>query len=293
MCNTEMGDTLDETMIQLISSNTQPVSFPEALQPLCDICPDLITWQKLALNHAVSVVPQLKIQISEDMAAAIYIYTSEWPNREDSLYFKLNAVLRNPNRENLMKPYFKFIQLLMAGLKRLTPLPKQNLWRGVTGNIGQSYQKNARVTWRCFSSCSLNVEAVKAFLGANAKTLFLISNCTAYEISELSAFPGEREVLLPFGITLQVVNVATIDNVTIVELHEIPNVTDVVQSETRMSVPPTPKPVETENKSPTPPHKLPPLADKPFIEWEPQLIANWLQTLRLSADYTESVLKKG
>jgi hypothetical protein len=161
-------------------------------------------------------------------AIAIRLYTLEWSIREESLYYELCQVLRSTDRQ-LIKPYLHYLKLLLCGLNKFPSYSglTNSLWRGVIdtdGKIASMYsEKMKKHWWWGFSSCSSDMNIVKQFFGDNKKVLFNIHfSSHAVDISELSYFPNESEIILFPARYLQVVNSSELfPGFTIIELKEV------------------------------------------------------------------------
>ncbi|CAF1482249.1 unnamed protein product [Didymodactylos carnosus] len=101
--------------------------------------------------------------LTQDEAAAIYIYTMEWAPVECCLYHLLNQTLRHRNRHELI-PWFSYLKLLLTALFKL-PSIKKTVWRGVKLNL--QYPDSMKFAWWSFISCteSLTILESEAFLG--------------------------------------------------------------------------------------------------------------------------------
>jgi len=180
---------------------------------------------------ALNIVQQIALQFSEDLilrtdrksfsekvnasvniltideAASICAYTME-----SGPYRALNKLLREENRQ-LLKPFVKYLWLLMHGLSKC-PIPTATLvYRGVPCNVSPIYILGRVITWHSFSSCTTRVGALEndMFLGKTGeRTEFHITLTTnrARSIRHLSAVPDEDEILLPPNTRLQVMDKA-------------------------------------------------------------------------------------
>lgn len=145
--------------------------------------------------------------LTQDEAAAIYLYTVEWPEDYPSLYKLLNETLRSEDRKSAMEPWLSYLKLILIGLKRL-PSARCTIWRGVREDIHDRYKKDEHITWWSFSSCttSLSILQKPEFVGTSDKyTLFLIECFNGKKIQLHSCYPKEEEVLLLPGTYLKVV----------------------------------------------------------------------------------------
>lgn len=145
--------------------------------------------------------------LTQDEAAAIYLYTMEWPGEYPSLYKLLNETLRSENRKSAMKPWLSYLKLILTALKRL-PSARCTVWRGVREDIRDRYKKDEHIIWWSFSSCttSLSILQKPEFVGTSDKyILFLIECFNGKKIQLHSCYPKEEEVLLLPGTYLKVV----------------------------------------------------------------------------------------
>ena len=107
--------------------NVRLVSLEEAVQPLVSL------FAGDSLLSKVWVVKERCREpadgLSQDESASIMLYTLEWPNQEESLYFILNKTLRMEDRNNL-KPWFPYLRLFIGALSQLPPINDTILsWR--------------------------------------------------------------------------------------------------------------------------------------------------------------------
>ena len=133
-----------------------------------------------------------------DESAAIRLYTIEWDEPHRSLYFMLNHTLKNDNREHL-RPYFKYMKLLLTALVKLPCVAPLTVWRGVTKNLSVQFSPGTPVTWWAFSSCttSLTVLENNIYLGKTGnRTLFSVEAINGRTIRAHSHFVTEDEILL-------------------------------------------------------------------------------------------------
>jgi hypothetical protein len=130
-----------------------------------------------------------------DESAAIYLYTMSTP-----VYKHLNKTLRAENR-NALKPWFAFLKLLMAALKKL-PSSAVTVCRAVSGEIVSFGGENNVEIWWSVNSTSLSKEVIEMYL-SDTGTLFAIDAIHGKNISEYSAYPDEQEVILMPGTRLR------------------------------------------------------------------------------------------
>ncbi len=179
------------------------LSFPDAIGPLVSAVPGLDFYLKRAHQYGQLQSARPGTDLSADEIAAVYLYTTE-----SSFYRRLNAVLRDPDREHA-KPYFGYLRLLLAALPKLTGYTG-SLWRGVAADLRRHYPKAGTVTWWGVSSCTAKRSVAMSFMGGTGKrTLFEVTPAQAVGIRRYSAFTGEDEYLLLPGTRLTVTDVTT------------------------------------------------------------------------------------
>jgi len=201
--------------------NQRLMSLQEAVKPIEELFPEGSLQPKVitALGRNQNGITDL----SADEAAAIMLYTMEWSEREESLYYILNKTLRMENRDNL-KVWFPYLRLLIGALIKLPTVDTQ-IYRGMNEAADNFYQKNSATTWWGFSSCTNEREVleVNRFLGKTGnRTLFHINSSTARNVIQYSYYAGESEILLLPGRFLKTVSCERQpDGLTIIELEEI------------------------------------------------------------------------
>jgi hypothetical protein len=167
----------------------------KACAPLETIVYNLSAGVKLALDET-SEQPSDGLTIDE--SAAIRLYTMEWNRPHRSLYSMLNQTLKESNRENL-RPYLKYLKLLLTALVKLPCMPQQTVWRGVTKDLSEQCPLGTIVTWWTFSSCTAEMSVLTndMYLGnTGSRTLFSVEAINSRAIRAHSHFPNEDEILL-------------------------------------------------------------------------------------------------
>ncbi|CAF1181754.1 unnamed protein product [Didymodactylos carnosus] len=175
----------------------------DAVRPLFSLADDLQSRVWIAKENCSS--PQ--DPLSQDEAAAIYLYTLEWIPTDRSLYYKLNQSLRYENRQKLI-PWFAYLKLLLTALYKL-PSQKRTIWRGVNADISKLYPAGSKKVWWGISSCTESVAVLESsqFLGnTGTKTLFSIECKNGKLIRPYSYYQDEDEILLPPATYLETVS---------------------------------------------------------------------------------------
>lgn len=167
----------------------------KACAPLGEIIYNLTYYVELAMNQTPE---QPSNGLTIDESAAIRIYTIEWEKPHRSLYSMLNHALKSDNRDDL-RPYFKYLKLLLTALVKIPSAPPSTIWRGVTKDMSAKFPPGTQVTWWAFSSCTnqLTVLDNNIYLGHTGKrTLFSVEAINGRIIRDHSHFVTEDEVLL-------------------------------------------------------------------------------------------------
>ncbi|CAF4292721.1 unnamed protein product, partial [Adineta steineri] len=129
--------------------------------------------------------------LMRDESAAVYLYSMSSP------FFRfLNEALRAEDRHALI-PWFAYLKLFMTALKKL-PSIKTVVWRGVYGDVSSVFANNNIDIWWSVNSTSMDLKIVQPFLGEHG-TLFTIEAMHGKDISQFSANPEEKEVILMPG----------------------------------------------------------------------------------------------
>ncbi|CAF0713235.1 unnamed protein product [Adineta steineri] len=188
------GDGGDGTELQ--EANRNPIfgyedspilTLEEAVEKLIPLVPrikDYVMTAKRKYNrHSGLLMP--------DESAAIYLYSMP-----SSFFSSLNNTLRAENRDAL-KPWFAYLKLFMTALKKL-PSIKSVVWRGVYSDVSSVFANNNIDIWWSVNSTSVDLKIVEPFLGEHG-TLFAIETICGKYISQFSANPDEKEVILMPG----------------------------------------------------------------------------------------------
>ena len=184
--------------------NMPLVTLEEAVVPLMDQLPDIRTYVDVAKSRCD---PSPVDGLTVDESASVMLYTMEWEPQNECLYVVLNAMLRTEDRRKL-KPWFSYLKLVLTALSRL-PSSSQRVYRGVKKDLSGEYTKGEKLIWWAFSSCALSVEVLEneQFLGkTGVRTLFTIECTSGKDVSRLSYYETEEEILLPPARQFQVVS---------------------------------------------------------------------------------------
>eukprot|EP01124_Arcella_intermedia_P029049 TRINITY_DN6042_c0_g1_i3.p1 TRINITY_DN6042_c0_g1~~TRINITY_DN6042_c0_g1_i3.p1 ORF type:complete len:440 (+),score=124.13 TRINITY_DN6042_c0_g1_i3:40-1359(+) len=226
-CNNRIQDVSNEigtSLSPITLENTPLLSAQASLQPLESLVPDLDT-HLFSCSFEIDNLDSLPPGLTRDEAIAVRIYTMEWQDKKESLYYKLNDSLRTASRDTI-KPFFFYLKLLLTALSKLPShqSPSMTLWRGVSSDISKQYRIGKKYFWWGFSSCTTDLEVLNGFIGAGPRVVFNIlfqSHCV--DIKELSCFSKESEVLLLPGKCFEVLNNSTLsqDGLTIIQMREV------------------------------------------------------------------------
>lgn len=167
----------------------------KACNPLTSIVHNISLYVQKALDETSEQPPD---GLTIDESAAIRLYTMEWESPHPSLYGILNHILKTADRKDL-RPFFKYLKLLLTGLVKLPCVPPATIWRGVTKDLSAEFPAGTSVTWWSFSSCTttLNVLENNMYLGTTGnRTLFSVESLNGRTIRAHSHFDTEDEILL-------------------------------------------------------------------------------------------------
>ncbi|CAF1206937.1 unnamed protein product [Adineta steineri] len=192
---------INHTLSELQEANHSPIfgyedspilTLEEAVEKLIPLVPDVLTY----VITAKKKYNQHSDLLTEDESAAIYLYSMP-----SSFYSSLNNTLRAENRHAL-KPWFTYLKLLMTALNKL-PSIKAVVWRGVYGDITSVFANNNIEIWWSVNSTSMDLKSVQPFLDQRG-TLFAIEAMNGKDVSQFSAIPDEKEVILMPGTYVRV-----------------------------------------------------------------------------------------
>ncbi|GJM33487.1 MAG: hypothetical protein DHS20C18_24880 [Saprospiraceae bacterium] len=131
---------------------------------------------------------------------AIYHYT-------DGLDNSLNSALREGN----LSPFYQcFEDLLNTVLSKITPYEGEVLYRGAygaEGEIAKTWSVGEEIGFQDFKSCSSDVVVANGFAVDNGgDVVYEITNPLAYDVTNMSFFPQESEVLFKSNSRFRVVH---------------------------------------------------------------------------------------
>jgi hypothetical protein len=154
---------------------------------------------------------------TQDESAAVYLYSMPIP-----LISRLVEDVRAGTRQAL-EPWFPFLKLFMNAVEKLPPI-ECTVWRGIDADGSSMFVNNDVHTWWGVTSCSMSRNIVEPFLGQKS-TLFAIDATHAKDISALSVFPEENEVILMPGTRVQAKSPSHTagDRYSIIHLKEVHN----------------------------------------------------------------------
>ena len=113
--------------------------------------------------------------LSMDECTAIVLYTIEEEPRDVSLYFALNASLRNKQRVGV-RPWRDYIWLLLHALRKLPAVDTRTVFRGCTKapkEIGMELSVGFDFTWSSFSSTATTQDVMDTFVGKEGSRTFM------------------------------------------------------------------------------------------------------------------------
>jgi surface protein len=205
-------------------------------------------------------------RLTECEFVVILLYTCEFPDA-NSLYAVMNKKLNVPDR-NFVKPFVKYIWLLLRALTKCPMSPVRMVYRGIkNADLTSYYPDGHEFEWHQFSSCSCSLAVQNVFTGqVGIRTLFTIelTSSRGRDVCVYSAVQREKEVLLPPNTKFRVTSTFdTGHGLKMIQVVEIPSTDPVVIFNDNFAaspLPPSPgQPAEvavsitTVSKMPTPP----------------------------------------
>ena len=112
-----------------------PLPFPDAVGPLAPSVAGLEYYAKRSFQYGQQNAAAG--ELGADEIAAVFLYTTE-----STFYRRLNAVLREPDREKV-KPFFGYLRLLLSALSKLKKFVG-SLWRGVAADLRRGIRRAER-----------------------------------------------------------------------------------------------------------------------------------------------------
>jgi hypothetical protein len=184
---------------------------------------------ELSYRFVKESVKDPEILKNPEAFAAVNLYTQEWDPASDSLYYILNALLRDMNMEpslkfEKLKPFHQYLNLLLGRLNNL-PKFKGTIYRGIKLDLRTVFKPDSVHIWWTITSCTDTVSGIAEFLDTQGPRTFLdIYTYRGVKISEHSIYPSESEILLLPGTYLKVVDQLDLGNgLVAVQMHEIPS----------------------------------------------------------------------
>ena len=203
--DTKVSDIyIKDDSFSIIDYAREPLlSLTEACEPLVPIINNISNYALMAIKNT----PEKPAHgLTHDESASIRLYTMEWPDRCDSLYFILNSIFKNKNQESL-QPWYRYLKLFLTALVKIPCEPVQTVWRGVKVDVSKEFLAGMDITWWSFSSCTKALSLLEndVYLGnIGSRTLFSIEIFNGRAIRAHSDFVQEEEILLLPGTHLEV-----------------------------------------------------------------------------------------
>jgi hypothetical protein len=195
------------------------VSLEQAVKPLAHILPNVQSQAYAARQKCEKPADDL----TPDESAAIMLYTMGGTPLDQCFYVVLNNVLRSPDREGKLEPWYLYLRLFLNALFRLPPI-REVAFRGVKLDMSKNYVMGKKVVWWGFSSCTTTINVLESnlFLGkTGVRTIFNIQCETIRDIRKHSYYQKENEVLLLAATEFEVIGCLDQGDLCIVQLKEV------------------------------------------------------------------------
>eukprot|EP01127_Copromyxa_protea_P002017 TRINITY_DN1190_c0_g2_i1.p1 TRINITY_DN1190_c0_g2~~TRINITY_DN1190_c0_g2_i1.p1 ORF type:complete len:537 (+),score=84.08 TRINITY_DN1190_c0_g2_i1:31-1641(+) len=197
----------------------------ESFYPLSLLVPQMKSFVSACIEWVKTEFGEnLPFGLTGDEAAAINIYTKEWPAKENSLRFKLNSALHKQNLPAIT-PFLPYMKLLLTAVSKLPSFQSSNNSLFQRFNTSFPYEKGKTFWWWSFSSFT---PTHMSSSGADAKILVQVHfRSHVVDIRDFSESKSEEILMLP-GRHVTVVNISTANGITIIELEEEAEATNVL-----------------------------------------------------------------
>ena len=224
LCETSGPMVSLDSLSSFLSQVPPYIDFREALLEAGADADFVIRSANSAVRRASNNGTLARLGLSEEEALVIAGYTVEERPGEISMYDALNRTLRGPHdRVNLIQ-IRSLLALFIRAIRKLPIVEKSEVYRGIDKNLGSSVRNNTTVTWWAFTSATWDLNKTNTFIGDSGGCLFTIKGpCRGYDLSMLSVFPDESELLLEPEtqiLTTGIVKLGT--NSTLVQCNIVP-----------------------------------------------------------------------
>ena len=130
--------------------------------------------------------------------------------RELNVDLRMLSTLNGSAHEALRDLWAPFLRRMMTGMRKMPRVQQKKLWRGRPESVEemkQTYSIGREVIWSSYSSCTLHKEFAAYMASWHIGTVLEINVVLpVHDISSISFFPTENEVLLPPNTKLVVVS---------------------------------------------------------------------------------------
>ena len=181
------------TMESIFSDVPSRIDLREALE-CAGVDADYVMEQaSCAVDRAKRNGVLKKLNLSEKDAMVIAAYTAEgYPQ----MYRVLNRILRETRDRTSLNRIKKLLILFLRILRKLPLAEKSRVYRGIPVKLGPSYKNDSIVPWGAFTSTTWDKGASKFFAQKSGIIFEIEGPCKGYDLSELSVYTGESELLL-------------------------------------------------------------------------------------------------
>eukprot|EP00930_Biecheleria_cincta_P075792 TRINITY_DN62995_c0_g1_i1.p1 TRINITY_DN62995_c0_g1~~TRINITY_DN62995_c0_g1_i1.p1 ORF type:complete len:320 (+),score=56.53 TRINITY_DN62995_c0_g1_i1:219-1178(+) len=213
-------------------SEDQTFTFMEAIQDIeeAKMIPNLMSMAKDTHQIAVDAKKWGKCKhdrLEADAIASLMKYSAE--DTTPAIYQDMNDKCYKKDRR-LIKPYLKFMWLLLTSMRDIEPCSLPTIFRGVKRDLSSEYPSGREFVWHGFCSCTKSIEVLEKtqFCGSDGpRTIFVVklTQGQARDITRYSLFgDDEDEILMPPGCRFKVESKMNAGHsLTIVQLEELPS----------------------------------------------------------------------
>ena len=174
----------------------EPINFYEALVLSGADAPFIFKKAREVLDRVRENGVMKQYGLTEDEVMVIAGYTAE--RQEKSMYTRLNNVLRGEHDEEHLESIRPLLVLFLRALRKLPIVEVPEVYRGSSRDLKLEEHFGEFVTWWGFTSTTVNINVTNIFIqntyGSNL--MILKGPCKGYDLTPLSVYQGEQEILL-------------------------------------------------------------------------------------------------
>jgi len=184
-------------MVPFFASCTETGSLYELLKNAGVCVDEVLRKAQIVATRAAKqgVLEKLNIEFEDALCIAAFTIEPE-TNKQAAMYNVINQALRKRRSEKNLSPVKNLIVHFLRCLRKLPRVTKNVVYRGIDKNIESRMSIGSTATWWGFTSTSWDMGVTSTFIKENGSLLVLDGPLDGYDITLLSEFPNESELLL-------------------------------------------------------------------------------------------------